>query len=171
MYSSYGGRGISVCEQWRADPMSFVQWALANGYAPGLTIDRKDNDGNYSPENCRWATALDQGKNKSNNRFITHDGRAQTISDWERETGISGAIIQVRLDRCGWSVERALTERPKPRKQIFYQGGVGRTMREWAAAAGVSHSAACRRAKHGHDMMAPPTPVEMRGQGLERVAA
>jgi hypothetical protein len=63
-FYNYGGRGISVCEAWRFDFAAFQQWALANGYAPGLTIDRIDVDGNYEPGNCRWATRSEQEKNK-----------------------------------------------------------------------------------------------------------
>lgn len=63
-YSDYGGRGISVCDEWNKGPEAFVLWALLNGYQDGLSIDRKDVNGNYCPENCRWATATQQARNK-----------------------------------------------------------------------------------------------------------
>ena len=67
-YQYYGGRGISVCEEWRQSLPNFINWAEMNGYAPGLTLDRyPDQNGNYEPGNCRWATMEDQGRNRRNN--------------------------------------------------------------------------------------------------------
>lgn len=63
-FADYGGRGIKVCEEWEHSSASFVEWSLLNGYADGLSIDRKDVNGNYCPENCRWATATQQARNK-----------------------------------------------------------------------------------------------------------
>ena len=63
-YKDYGGRGITVCEEWRKDVTAFVKWAMANGYAEHLTIERKDVDGNYEPSNCTWATTAEQNRNQ-----------------------------------------------------------------------------------------------------------
>lgn len=63
-YKNYGGRGITICDEWRNDFFAFRDWAYANGYAEGLTIDRIDNDKGYCPENCRWATKAEQNRNK-----------------------------------------------------------------------------------------------------------
>lgn len=115
MFRHYGGRGIALCEEWQDDPLAFVTWALANGYRQGLSIDRIDVDGDYSPQNCRWADAKTQSRNRRYNRMITHNGETRCMADWGEITGIPPQNIAVRLDRCGWSVERALTEQPVPR--------------------------------------------------------
>ena len=80
-YESYGGRGISVCDEWR-DAATFIGWALENGYEDGLQIDRIDNDKGYDPSNCRWVSSKQQGNNRRNNVLITHGGETRTLSEW-----------------------------------------------------------------------------------------
>lgn len=88
-YSIYGGRGIKVCEEWKNNSSSFIDWALKNGYKDNLTIDRIDVNGNYCPENCRWITRNEQAKNKTTNVYITIDGKTKILSDWVKIAGIS----------------------------------------------------------------------------------
>ena len=107
-YSDYGGRGISVCCEWDADYGAFKEWALANGYSEKLTLDREDNDGDYCPENCRWATRKQQANNRRTNHLLTFGGKTLTLSEWGDVTGINNLTILRRI-RHGWSVEDALT--------------------------------------------------------------
>ena len=107
-YRIYGGRGITVCKQW-FDCSKFATWAKKNGYASGLSIDRIDNDGGYSPENCRWVTKKEQQRNLSFNRMISFNGRTQCMAAWAEELGIGYKALEHRLDR--WKdVQRAFTE-------------------------------------------------------------
>lgn len=108
-YPSYGGRGIRVCEEW-LDYEIFMSWALTHGYKPGLTIDRVDMNGDYTPENCRWINQRQQCNNKRNNRRITFNGRTKTLSEWASEVGINKGTILNRIDKLGWDASKALTE-------------------------------------------------------------
>jgi hypothetical protein len=83
-YSNYGGRGISVCDDWSHDFVSFRKWAYGHGYSDDLTIDRIDNDGNYCPENCRWVDMTVQANNTRKNHIVMINGQNKTISNWAR---------------------------------------------------------------------------------------
>lgn len=108
-YRWYGARGIEMCDEWKNDFQAFYDWSMANGYADNLTIERKDLEGNYCPENCTWFTVKQQANNRHNNTRITAFGKTQTLQQWADETGIDYRNISRRIKR-GWSVERALTE-------------------------------------------------------------
>lgn len=83
-YANYGGRGITMCNEWRDSYLAFRDWAFANGYEPnkGLSIDRIDVNGNYEPSNCRFVTRDAQANNKRSNVMLTYDGRTQTLAQW-----------------------------------------------------------------------------------------
>ena len=105
-YQRYGGRGISVCDEWRAGFDFFRDWALSNGYEEDLELDRIDNDGNYQPDNCHFVSRKDNNRNRRNCRLITFDGKQKCISAWAEELDIKYDTLQKRFYR-GWSVERA----------------------------------------------------------------
>lgn len=102
----YSLKGVKVFKDWE-DYIIFRQWALQNGYKDGLTIDRIDTNGDYTPDNCRFITIADQQNNKSNNRYITCNGISHTITEWTRITGLSWNTIDRRLKR-GYTPEEAL---------------------------------------------------------------
>lgn len=110
-YYRYGARGITVCDEWRNSFEAFYSWAMANGYTENLTIDRKDVNGNYEPDNCRWATRKEQMNNYSGNRHLEYNGMVKTVAEWAEVTGLNVGTIRSRL-KNGWSAERALTEKP-----------------------------------------------------------
>lgn len=87
-YRNYGARGIGICKEWD-EFEAFYEWANANGYCDGLTIDRIDNDGDYTPQNCRWVTMLVQENNKRNNHFIVYGGERMTVSQCAKKANVS----------------------------------------------------------------------------------
>ncbi len=113
-YPAYGGRGIVVDPAWHTFSV-FAAWAFASGYEETLQIDRCDNDGNYTPTNCRWVTNRENNRNKRNNHFITAFGVTQTVMAWAldpRCSGVSPPTIVRRINVQGFSPEDAIT---KPR--------------------------------------------------------
>ena len=97
-YYCYGGRGVSVCEEWH-DYEVFKKWALENGYDDQLSIDRIDNDKDYSPDNCRWATMKEQQNNRSNNCRYTYNGDTHTVAEWADILGVNKHTLYTRLRR------------------------------------------------------------------------
>lgn len=105
-YHRYGGRGIAVCDRWRTSYETFLA-DMGRRPSPQHSVDRKDNDGNYEPGNCRWATVKEQGRNRRTNHTITARGRTATLIEWAELSGIRAGTIYERLRR-GWSDERAV---------------------------------------------------------------
>lgn len=105
---SYFDKGITVCDEWANDFLTFQRWAIAHGYKDDLTIDRIDGNKGYSPENCRWATRKQQQNNMSSNTYLTFQGEVHTISEWSDITGLPAYLISSRI-RGGWSDEQILT--------------------------------------------------------------
>lgn len=110
-YPDYGGRGISVCDAWRDDFSKFHEWSLSNGYADGMTIDRKNNDLGYCPENCKWVSVKNQMRNQRKTIFIEWNGQRKALTEWAELIGISEKTLRARLINYKWPVEKALTEK------------------------------------------------------------
>ena len=103
-YYTHGGRGISICTRWE----SFPNFLEDMGLKPdGFTLERIDNNGGYSPENCKWATPHEQARNRRTNVFICFNGETKTIMDWANELGLSFTAMKKRLKK--WPLEKALT--------------------------------------------------------------
>lgn len=98
-YNKYGGKGIEVCEEWRNDFENFYKWAMENGYKDNLTIDRIDNDGDYRPENCRWATMKQQCNNRSSCIKIEYKGKRYTIKEIAEKLNIPAKTLYARYKR------------------------------------------------------------------------
>lgn len=103
-WANYGGRGVLVCEEWLAGSRDFISWALASGWKPKLQLDRVDNDGPYSPDNCRFVTGVVNQRNKGN---IIRMADGRPVVEVVEEMGISAAMVRGRIDR-GWSPEEAV---------------------------------------------------------------
>lgn len=106
-YPDYGGRGITVCDEWKSDFQAFYDWAMSNGYKQGLSIDRINNDGNYEPSNCRWATPSQNSRNRRTARIIECNGVSHSLVEWAEITGLNPDTITERIKR-GWSISDAL---------------------------------------------------------------
>lgn len=104
-YKDYGGRGIYVCHEWKNNRSSFFKWAFNNGYKDDLTIDRKDNDLEYSPGNCRWSTRIIQARNTRRNKIITFNGKSAPLSEWAERLNMPMKSLWYRLN-AGWSVQK-----------------------------------------------------------------
>lgn len=108
-FKNYGKRGIGVCNEWKEDFPTFYDWAMSNGYADNLTIDRIDVNGNYEPSNCRWATINKQQNNRRNNKIYNFNGQKHTLNEWAEISGIKYTTLRARLAQNKMTIEKALT--------------------------------------------------------------
>lgn len=113
-YCDYGARGILVCDEWKYDFYCFAWWAMMNGYANELTIDRINNSKGYNSNNCRWATPKQQANNRTNNILITWNGETKTLMQWSELTGVNRRTLNERIFVLKWPIDVAMTRKPSP---------------------------------------------------------
>lgn len=135
-YASYGGRGIKI--EFK-DFNSFVDWALKNGYNDSLTIDRINNDGNYSEENCRWVTYKEQENNRSNNTVIEYKGLKHTVAEWAEIYGVDYELLISRLSKCKMSLEEAINLPCKKRERMITYKGKTQNLKAWSKELGIPY--------------------------------
>lgn len=146
VYRLYGGRGITVCAEWKNDYKEFFHWAITNGYKDGLTLDRIDNNKGYSPENCRWVTMAEQGRNTRRNVWIEYNGKRMVLSDWAKEIGITISPLRERIQRYGVEVALSMQKGRQLGLAIEYNG-VTKSLAAWAEVLDLSPQALRGRIK------------------------
>lgn len=124
-YYRYGARGIKVCDEWQ-DQDTFIAWGLSSGYQIGLELDRTDNNGPYSPENCQWVTRKQNMRNVSTNRLITAWGETKPLAEWvdDARCSVARETVAKRIDSYGWTAEDAISTSVRGRPRA--DKGVGR---------------------------------------------
>lgn len=159
-YKNYGGKGVKVCEEWHTFKF-FMEWALNNGYQDGLTIERKDSNGDYCPSNCEWITRAENcrrarkgkpGGRKGTGKVIEFNGESKTIQRWAEEIGIKDTTLHQRI--ANWGIEKALTTKPKPRYsgKLYTVNGVTKNLTEWAKELGVHPTTLKGRLQRGWEV-------------------
>ena len=156
-FKHYGGRGISVCERW-SKYENFLD-DMGRRPTPKHSIDRIDNNGNYEPSNCRWATSKTQLRNRRANRIIDFNGESFCIAEWAERTGTSSAVISQRIDNLGWSIEDALTIKAEKAcnwrgtkhqdAQLLTLNGETLTHRQWEEKLGLTKDVIRNRIRRG----------------------
>lgn len=161
----YGARGITMCEEWKNDPLAFIQWSLANGYRKGLQLDRRDNDKGYSPANCHFVTAKENARNRSVTVKLTLDGETKPLTEWSEILKISASCLLERIRKGMSDAEALLTPVDKVQqrrrrkdengrlvgKMLTYQGE-RKTVSEWASLFGIHEQTIHGRIRLGWDV-------------------
>jgi hypothetical protein len=169
-YHKYGERGIIICDEWLYDFPQFL--ADMGKRLDGCTsIDRINNDGDYTPENCRWATARKQANNRRSSRLLTYKGKTKTAEQWSRELGIKSFTLRARLDVAGMSVEQAFETPVITRKRKKYtHNGITDTVTGWSLRLGFGRNTISERMRRGMSfkdaIKCQFTPHKLRRAGL-----
>ena len=160
-YKNYGYRGITICAEWLNKEhfegshnatkgfIAFKNWALVNGYADNLTIDRIDNNKGYSPENCRWVTKKIQSNNRRSNRLITYNGITKTVSEWAEILNVSSDVLRQRLFR-NKSIEECFSKYVRPRYKMVKYKGREKSLKEWCKELSLNYETVIARINRYH---------------------
>jgi hypothetical protein len=118
-YKDYGGRGIQICTEWLTDFDAYAIWCASNGFDQKLFVDREDNDGPYSPDNCRFVTRRANNLNRRNTRFLTAYGETKTLLEWSEDTRclVSYSLLKQRVFQFGWNAEEAMSTKYRRDRQ------------------------------------------------------
>lgn len=158
-FKDWGGRGITVCDEWRGEN-GYEQFLKDMGKrpTPKHSIERRDNFGSYSPDNCYWATRIEQGRNKRNNVYFAHQRRSLTIADWSRELNIEVHTLRRRLVDLKWTVEECVTMKPgavykrkgQDRAERYIEfNGENLTISQWSQRLGITAKTIYQRLRAG----------------------
>jgi hypothetical protein len=152
VYPQYGGRGITVCDEWRTSFVEFQRWALSHGWKEGLTLDRIDSAKGYSPGNCRWITLAEQQSNRPRwCRYVTIDGKTDNLVHWADKFGIPRGLAAHRA-RAGWDpVDAVRKPVAKLRRDLVEIDGEAHTIYGWASRLGFNRSSVYPRVRAGED--------------------
>jgi hypothetical protein len=162
-YKNYGGRGIRVCNEWINNFLAFYDWANTNGFRKELTLERKDVNGNYCPENCKWVTNKEQSNNKRNNTKIEYHGETKTVAQWSRELGISIDQILGRKEK-GWVTEKILDSKTNFYEHLICHKGETKSISGWARITGIKRATLVYRLSQGWPIdKALETPIHNKG--------
>jgi hypothetical protein len=149
-YHRYGGRGITMCKEWVEDYAAFIS---AMGERPkGATLDRIDNNGNYEPNNVRWATKQEQANNRVTNVFVTYEGLTMSLADWARHKGWKYGLLTSRWKK-GLRGDELLAPPEYERGKLVEYKGELRTLPEWAKVLGVNYQTLRWRLNNGKDLL------------------
>lgn len=155
-YSRYGGRGITICDEWKDDFANFYEWALKNGYRDTLTIDRIDNNKGYFPDNCRWLTNKEQSRNRRNNIVVSYNGEEMTLIEASEKSGLSYSALNARWCRGirGDALFEEVVVRG-PKRKVLYKGKMI-TLNELSELTGINTNTLKTRyykGKRGEDLV------------------
>lgn len=147
-YKNYGGRGIIVCDEWRNNFQAFYNWAILNGYDDNLSIERIDVNGNYCPENCKWATIKEQNSNTRRNILITYNGETKTLKEWSSCLKLNYSTVYSRYKK-GNTIEEIFNDYVRPQKLFLEYDNKIYTIVELARIYGIDISTLKHRLKIG----------------------
>jgi len=129
-FEYYGKRNISICDEWEKEFMNFYSWAMSNGYRDDLTIERINNDGNYEPSNCKWATPKEQNNNTRHNRIVEYEGNKFNLTQLSEKYNIPFSVLKHRLNK-NWGINVAIKTPVRNKNIMLDYNGMTKTLSTW----------------------------------------